>query len=633
MSDVFVSYKAEDRRRVKPIVEALEAEGYSVWWDEQIGGGAAWRQAIETELNAAKSVLVVWSKRSVGAEGTFVQDEATRAQQRHVYIPVTVDKVHPPLGFGETQALSLTGWKGDRSDPRYQALLSAVRRLAGESATPATAPPGRTSVSRRAVVAGSAAAAVAVAAGGAWMFLKPGSAGASDSIAVLPFANLSGDPSQSWFSDGIAEELRSALARLAGLKVVGRTSSEAVRQDDAETAARKLGVRNILTGSVRQSQSTIRIRAQLIDGTSGLERWSQNYDRAPGDSIKIQTDIAENVARAMSITLGAAGRRAITVGGTQNAEAQMLLFQAMEATRRGDKQALQQGISLADAAIRLDPKYADAHAHRALFQNWYASTYARDVPELVALRSEALRTAQRALDLAPGLATAHRALAEIHRVVLQLAPAMREYRRALELAPGDAGTIADYAFVVGALGGGTKAINLADQAISRDPLNTNSYVTRFFALLFARRYDEAVTLSRDLERTKPHLFTWPVLLAYALVIQNKFKDAEVYQQLAPADDYNRLVNQSVIYSRTGRAGEVPAIVANLRRLYGDAASYQFGQIFSQSGDVDLAFEALNRAWEIRDSGLIRIKTDPFIDPIRADSRYAALMRKLNFPQT
>src|SRR5688572_30555592 len=133
MSDVFVSYKAEDRRRVKPIVEALEAEGYSVWWDEQIGGGAAWRQAIETELNAAKSVLVVWSKRSVGAEGTFVQDEATRAQQRHVYIPVTVDKVHPPLGFGETQALSLTGWKGDRSDPRYQALLSAVRRLAGES--------------------------------------------------------------------------------------------------------------------------------------------------------------------------------------------------------------------------------------------------------------------------------------------------------------------------------------------------------------------------------------------------------------------------------------------------------------------------------------------------------------------
>jgi serine/threonine-protein kinase len=84
MSDVFVSYKAEDRRRVKPLVNALEAEGFSVWWDEQIGGGATWRHAIETELNSAKCVIVAWSKRSVGEEGTFVQDEATRGEQRHV---------------------------------------------------------------------------------------------------------------------------------------------------------------------------------------------------------------------------------------------------------------------------------------------------------------------------------------------------------------------------------------------------------------------------------------------------------------------------------------------------------------------------------------------------------------------
>src|SRR3990170_8388495 len=126
MSDVFVSYKAEDRRRVRPLVAALEANGYSVWWDEQIGGGAAWRHAIEAELNAAKCVIVVWSKRSVGPDGTFVHDEATRAQQRHVYVPVTIDKVHVPLGFGEMQALSLTGWKGERSDPRYQAVLAAV---------------------------------------------------------------------------------------------------------------------------------------------------------------------------------------------------------------------------------------------------------------------------------------------------------------------------------------------------------------------------------------------------------------------------------------------------------------------------------------------------------------------------
>ena len=297
MSDVFVSYKAEDKRRVKPLVEALEADSYSVWWDEQISGGTAWRHVIETELNAAKCVLVVWSQRSVGEDGTFVQDEACRAQERHVYVPVTIDKVHLPLGFGETQAFSLSGWHGDRTDPHYQAVLGAVSRLTGQGAVAA---PARRKLShrldRRTVLAGGAVATVAMVGAGGWALLKPRAAAASNSIAVLPFANLSGDPRQAYFSDGIAEELRNALARLAGLKVAGRMSSEAVRNDDVHTAARKLRVANVLTGTVRQSPSTIRISAELVDGRTGLDRWSQDYDRPPGDAIKIQTDIAENVA-------------------------------------------------------------------------------------------------------------------------------------------------------------------------------------------------------------------------------------------------------------------------------------------------------------------------------------------------
>src|SRR4029450_6084315 len=109
MSDVFVSYKAEDRRRVRPLVDALESDGYSVWWDEQIGGGTAWRHEIEAELNAAKCVVVIWSKRSVVPEGEFVQDEAARAKERHVYVPVTINNVHLPLCFGVTQSLLITG--------------------------------------------------------------------------------------------------------------------------------------------------------------------------------------------------------------------------------------------------------------------------------------------------------------------------------------------------------------------------------------------------------------------------------------------------------------------------------------------------------------------------------------------
>jgi len=125
MADVFVSYKAEDRRRVQPLVQALQAEGLSVWWDEHIGVGDAWRETIERQLNEAKTVVVVWSKRSVGPEGGFVREEATRAQKRGVYVPVLIDAVMPPLGFGESQATSLKNWHGNRSDPHYRAFLDA----------------------------------------------------------------------------------------------------------------------------------------------------------------------------------------------------------------------------------------------------------------------------------------------------------------------------------------------------------------------------------------------------------------------------------------------------------------------------------------------------------------------------
>ena len=114
---------------MKPLVEALQSDGLSVWWDAQIEGGAGWRQAIQTELDSARCVLVAWTRRSVGPEGHFVHDEATRAQRRHAYLPVLLEAVEPPLGFGETQALPMAGWKGDRSDPRYRNVLEAVRAM------------------------------------------------------------------------------------------------------------------------------------------------------------------------------------------------------------------------------------------------------------------------------------------------------------------------------------------------------------------------------------------------------------------------------------------------------------------------------------------------------------------------
>jgi len=117
-TDVFVSYKAQDRARLVQLVEALEAEGFAVWWDAKIAGGTNWQEDIEAHLESARCVIVAWSKRSVGQGGHFVRDEARRAQQRGSYLPIRLDDAEPPLGFGEIQAISLKGWHGDRSDAR-----------------------------------------------------------------------------------------------------------------------------------------------------------------------------------------------------------------------------------------------------------------------------------------------------------------------------------------------------------------------------------------------------------------------------------------------------------------------------------------------------------------------------------
>ena len=473
MPDVFISYKAEDRRRIQPLVQALQTDGYSVWWDQHIGTGDDWRQMIERQLDLAKCVIVAWSKQSIGPEGHFVRDEASRARRRHVYIPILLDTVEPPLGFGESQATSLRGWRGNRSDARYQAVLTAVRRIAGEAsaASPALSKRG---IDRRAILAGGAVATAAVAGIGGWALLKPGSTGASDSIAVLPFENLSGDPAQAYFAAGIAGEIRNTLTRVAGLKVAGSTSSEAVGEDDAQTAAEKLGVINILTGNVRQTPSTIRVTAELIDGDTGLAKWSQNYDRAPGDVIRIQTDIAEKVVRALAVSLGASARKALAAE-TSNVAAQTLAFQARDLSWQLTVPALRRCLQLLDQAIALDPNYGRAYALKAFVTNNLADRTATTPAELARGRAQALQYAKTAVSKAPDLPIARSGLGFAYALTLQVSKSLREHEIAISLPGGEPDVMRNYGYVMSSSGKPDEALRYVDEALALDPLNSGSH--------------------------------------------------------------------------------------------------------------------------------------------------------------
>ena len=619
MADVFVSYKAEDRRRVKLLVDALEADGLSVWWDAQIAAGSAWRQTIQQQLEQAKCVLVVWSKRSIGADGGFVQDEAARAQKRRVYVPIRIDRVEPPIGFGETQAISLAGWTGDRADPRYQSVLGSVRSLLSGGPIRGTAHVSTPLVSRRLVVGGAAATVAAVAVGG-WVAFRHGPA-PSNRIAVLPFANLSGDPSQSYFSDGIAEEIRSSLTQV-GMHVIGRTSSEAVKDLDTHTAAAKLGVANILTGSVRRSQSTIRIDAELLNGADGVERWAHSYDRQPGDAIKIQTDIAQNVAQALSVALGGLRQVAVATGGTADPAAQNLYFKAWH-DPGDDEPARDRQLAWINAALALDPSYAQAIAFKAALISFKAD-FAPAGEETRRGFAAALGVVNRAIAIAPRMAFGYTVRSLIESDQLQNGLALADARRAAGLPGADGNVLFVYAGALCRIGQFAEAMRFNDQAISLDPLDPDYETGRADILFAMRRYAEAVVAARRSLQIDPQQSGIGGLISNALLLQGKF--AEARSEGRNLDPSRRQLREALIAARSGQRAEALAGLKTYEGLTGGKGHWTYAAIYAQLGMKEQAFGELQKAWEERDDNLSNLRIDPFIDPLRGDPRLSALER-------
>ncbi|MBO9715141.1 TIR domain-containing protein [Sphingomonas sp.] len=631
MADVFVSYKSEDRGRVKPLVAALEADGFSVWWDAQIGAGDKWRETIETNLTAAKCVIVVWSVRSVGLEGHFVRDEATRALRRHAYLPVRIDAVEPPLGFGEVQAMSIEGWKGSRKDARYLSILEGVRALVERRATVAAAaatPAPRKGIDRRMLLAGGGVAALGAAGAATWL-LWPSPVQADTSIAILPFSNLSGDPGQAYFVDGLTEELRTALTQIPQLKVFGRTSSEAVRELDPRAAASKLGVGNILTGSVRRSADKVRVTAQLIRGRDGIERWSDTYDRPAGDAIEIQTAIARSVARALQIQLTGLGIDALTLGGTHNAEAHDLVLQSMTAKPLDSPVAdLRQTLAVVDKALALDPRFGRAWAARAYIL-MSLSDYEASPATAAAMLQQAKAAAQRSLDVAPGMPVGYAVLGTILSWQLDLAGARKALTQAL--AGNDPVAMSAAARFLAAIGEAQPAQDAIARAIQLDPLNIQPEAARVDILYRCGRFDEALKAARAVLAIEPDMDWGNQLLGDVLLQLGKPRDALAAYRRSSEEGAGPPARFAIVQWLIGDHAESDTLYARYRATAGDTAHYQYAQIEAQRGHKDAALGELERAWQFRDPGLKYLRTDPLFAALRGEQRFTAVLAKLGLP--
>lgn len=450
------------------------------------------------------------------------------------------------------------------------------------------------------------------------------------SIAVLPFANMSGDPSQEYFSDGLTEELLNSLSRIDGLQVVGRTSSFYFRGKDVDlgTVGHRLNVAAVLEGSVRRSANTVRVTARLTSAVTGLNLWSATYDRDLGDILRLQSEIANAVAAALKVKLLGNMAARVELGGTRNPAA----FDAyLRASRiywsASDNRALKEAIAGFAEVVAQDPNYAlarVAHSIALLAIELDAPGLGRNNHE--AAQAEALKAAQ----LAPELADSHLALALVTKMSLDFARAEREFERATALAPGSERILRDYSTFAAAMGHVDSGIAAARRAVELNPLNQPSYEALALALEVARRYDEAIAAFNEAVALSPDNALVHVELGNVYYELGNFErsrsECEIWRELILAQ-----VCLAATYEKLGRHRDAQAKLAKLRASAGDAGAYLYAEIYAQWGRPAEALDWLDTAMRLRSPWLSRLKEERSLDPLRKEPRFQAIERELKFP--
>jgi TolB-like protein/Tfp pilus assembly protein PilF len=625
---IFLSYAHGDRVQAQRLAEALKQAGYTVWWDAMIEGGSSFARSIRDALEAADAVVVLWSKRSI--ESDWVCDEAAQGRDRRRLVPLSLDGSLPPLGFRQYQMIDLSRWRGKLDAPQLDAIRRAIAAAIGNEppAARATSRP----ITRRGAIAAGAGAAATLAGGGLIVWgtglIGPGEARAA-SIAVLPFENLGGDPAQAYLSDGMTEEVRSALSRNARLMVLAATSSNTVRDEkgDAKSIARKLGVAYLLEGSVQRAGEMVRVATTLTNGKTGFSEWSQRVERRLDDIFAFESEIARMVSNALSVQMAT---DTPAPGGTRNVK-------AYEAYLRGralfnlakDEATDRESRANYEVAIGADPNFALAHAGLSRILSAIAAEHA-DASELKPLYADAIAEARRAISLAPTLAAGHLALGyALFAGKLDIRGARPSYDKAYHYGRGDADIVLLFALYSVRARRFREAREAIERALALDPLNPRTHRAAGSIAYASRRYADAVREYRRALELNPAMANAHAFMGDALMELGNMGEARAAYAAEPHAMF-RLRGQAVLEHRLGNRAAAEQALNQLVREVGDAAMYQQAEVMAQWGRADDALARLQRARAIGDSGLSYVVTDPLLDPVAKDPRFVRFVKDIGF---
>jgi len=663
---VFISYASQDKAVADTIVAALERAGITCWIaPRDVMAGAFYADAIVRAIDSASSLVLILSKD--GAHSHHVLRELERAaSKRRPVITLKIDTKPLPAAFeyflNTSQWLDASGGHPERQLPK---LIEALRGVRGDAPQIAESPKSTEAPTypiRKAIVG---ALALVVATGIVYVVVEkpwhwnerahpqPASSNPTlpappppppaafapppHSIAAPPFVNMSGDPKQEYFSDGVTEELLNSLSRLNELQVVARTSSFSFKGQnlDVSSIAHKLNVGTVLEGSVRRAGNTVRITVQLINGVSGFHIWSQTYDRDLTDILEVQTDIASSVARQLEVKLMSDETGKIELGETKNPQAYDAYLRGMQFLSTWDtgEGVLRAALAAFDQAIGLDAYFADAYVGRARTLD-AISIFVAKPSELADLRTQAREAAEMAVALAPQLGEAHMALAVTRAyALLDFAGAASEFDRALVLAPGSAYVQSRFSGFSSLLGHHDVAINAARRAVSLDPQNVQMHLGLAQALKDNRSYGEALISLQDATVLQPGSHRIEGEKSDVLLASGQTEQArqECEAPATPLDEDDRHWCLALAYHALGRQADAGRELEQFTALGGDRAAYLYAGVYAQWGDIPAALRWLSKAERLRSPGFQGLRVDWHLDPIRNEPQFKAIQARLNFP--
>ncbi len=463
----------------------------------------------------------------------------------------------------------------------------------------------------------------------AYFYFARGGQASINSVAVMPFVNVTNDPNTEYLSDGISENLINNLSQLPQLKVIARSSTFKYKgkEIDPEEVAKTLGVGAIVTGRVLQRGDHLQISTELVNALDKTQMWGEQYSRRAADLQAVQGEISLAISEKLRLRLTGAQEQQLAKRATVNPQAYQLYLTAMYYQRKGNVEDFKKALDYRKQAVALDPTFALAWAGIAVsYVN--LSVSGLDAREAMAKAKEA---AQTAVALDETLPEAHNSLALVKRFEWDWAGAESAHKRAIELSPNYAAAHNNYAAYLITMGRTAEALAEIKRAQGLDPFRISTKANEAAIFLFARRYDEALQVAQDVIKLQLDYGLIHEYLANTYAAKRMYTEAineyEKYMSIN-GETTGILSYLGYAYAMSGKREEALAILDKLKTTKKYVSPADLGVLYAGLGDKEAAFQSLARAYAAHDMQLWSLKVNPHYDSLRADPRFAELMRRV-----